>query len=86
MRSNKTISLLLVGNKSDLNEKRQVSYDEASELAKDKNIEYIETSAKTGENVDVAFKKLIEMTIEKVSSGIIIPNNHVTLNVTYRME
>ncbi|MFX0030015.1 MAG: GTP-binding protein [Candidatus Hermodarchaeota archaeon] len=52
------ISLILVGNKIDLTEKRIISTETGEELAKKLNLSYIETSAKTGENINDAFKML----------------------------
>ena len=49
--------MVLVGNKQDLRD-RQVSYEEAKQLADLWKIEYIETSAKTGLNCKEAFEKL----------------------------
>ena len=47
--------MVLVGNKQDLKD-RQVSYEEAKQLADLWKIEYIETSAKTGLNCKEAFE------------------------------
>ena len=44
---------ILLGNKSDLVDRRAIS--DASSLAKKYNCEYIETSAKKGDNIDKAF-------------------------------
>jgi len=49
------IPLLLVGNKSDLSDQRAISMKEVKQFAKDFNLHYIETSAKTGESVDDCF-------------------------------
>jgi small GTP-binding protein len=49
------IPLLLVGNKSDLTDQRAISMKEVNQFAKDFNLHYIETSAKTGESVDDCF-------------------------------
>lgn len=46
------IPLLLVGNKSDLEDKRQVSVTGAREKADEWGVQYVETSAKTRANVD----------------------------------
>lgn len=46
------IPLLLVGNKSDLEERRQVSVDDARTKGEEWNVQYVETSAKTRANVD----------------------------------
>ncbi|MFX0019041.1 MAG: Rab family GTPase [Promethearchaeota archaeon] len=49
------IPLLLVGNKSDLTDQRAVSIEEVNDFAKDFNLRYIETSAKTGNHVNDCF-------------------------------
>lgn len=46
------IPLLVVGNKSDLEERRQVSVEEARGKAEEWGVQYVETSAKTRANVD----------------------------------
>ena len=50
--------LVLVGNKSDLDDRRQVSTEEAEEYAKKREINYIETSARTGQNIKKLFNDL----------------------------
>eukprot|EP00111_Clytia_hemisphaerica_P015572 TCONS_00045957-protein len=52
------VIILLIGNKTDLEEKRQVSCNEAEEKAKELEIHFIETSAKTGYNVKELFGKI----------------------------
>ena len=52
---NSEIVVSLIGNKCDLIEKRAVTYEEATEYAKKRNLNYIELSAKTGTNVAQAF-------------------------------
>ncbi len=49
------ISRILVGNKSDMEDSRQVSYDEGKELAEHYNVRFLETSAKDCKNVEEAF-------------------------------
>jgi len=59
---------ILVGNKTDLEDNRakEVSRNRAQEYASDElNVQYVETSAKTGENVTEAFMKLVEKIKEK---------------------
>jgi GTPase SAR1 family protein len=46
------LPIILVGNKCDLTSSRKVSYEEAASLASKWNITYMESSAKTRENVD----------------------------------
>jgi small GTP-binding protein len=50
--------ILLVGNKKDLAEKRQVGIQQAKSFADQNRIDYIETSACSGENVTEAFTRL----------------------------
>ena len=45
------VSIILFGNKCDLEDKRQVTEEEAIKFAKEKNIRYLETSAKTKINI-----------------------------------
>ncbi|KAJ8914656.1 hypothetical protein NQ315_017353 [Exocentrus adspersus] len=52
VKNDENIPFLLVGNKSDLDDKRKVSYAEASTRAKQWGVPYVETSAKTREHVD----------------------------------
>jgi Fe2+ transport system protein B len=49
----------------DLEEKREVSYDEAASLAKSYGLPYIECSAKSGHSVEETFTKLARMMKEK---------------------
>ena len=49
--SNPNVRVFLVGNKSDLEQERQVSKEEAEKFKEEKNLDvFMETSAKTGEN------------------------------------
>ena len=54
-RTSKTTFMVLVGNKSDLDDKRQVSIEEGQELAEKYEMKFYETSAKTGKNVNEIF-------------------------------
>ncbi|TNN53773.1 Ras-related protein Ral-A [Liparis tanakae] len=53
------VPFLLVGNKSDLDDRRQVSADEAKARAEQWGVCYVETSAKTRANVDKVFFDLM---------------------------
>lgn len=57
----KNIPFILVGNKSDLEDKRQVSQSEAQQFAENMGVQYVETSAKTRSNVDKVFFDLLRL-------------------------
>lgn len=61
----KTIPMVLIGNKADL--EREVDRLEAEDLAKRLNCEYMETSAKTGENVELVFEKIAKACLEDLT-------------------
>jgi small GTP-binding protein len=52
--------VIILGNKCDLNENRQVTYEEGENYAKNLGYHFYETSAKTGENVKEAFDDIFE--------------------------
>lgn len=68
---NPDMVIVLVGNKSDLNQKRTVSYEEGSRFALTHGLHFIETSAKTSSNVDEAFSQAAERVYQKVVEEII---------------
>ena len=49
------IVILLVGNKTDLADRRQVSFEEGQKFARDNGLIFFETSALDGNNVESAF-------------------------------
>uniref|UniRef100_A0A4W5QJS7 Ras-related protein Rab-6B n=1 Tax=Hucho hucho TaxID=62062 RepID=A0A4W5QJS7_9TELE len=52
------VIIMLVGNKTDLADKRQVSVETAERKARELNVMYIETSAKAGYNVKQLFRRV----------------------------
>ncbi|GAA5829758.1 hypothetical protein JCM5353_002221 [Sporobolomyces roseus] len=54
------VIIVLVGNKTDLNDKRQVTTEEAESKSKELNVMFIETSAKAGHNVKTMFRKIAQ--------------------------
>ncbi|CAG2103303.1 unnamed protein product [Medioppia subpectinata] len=52
--------ILIVANKTDLNDKRQVSISEGETKARELNVLFVETSAKTGTNVKKLFRKVVD--------------------------
>lgn len=62
------VIIMLVGNKTDLQDKRQVSMEEGERKAQELNVMFIETSAKAGYNVkQVKDHQLISMQPEQMS-------------------
>lgn len=51
-------SIILVGNKIDAGNKREVTRKQAEELAANLGVRYFETSAKTGQNIQKVFEEL----------------------------
>ena len=56
--ANKNVLKVLIGNKTDLEEKRVISYNQGKEFADMYGLKYIETSAKKNMNVREAFETL----------------------------
>jgi len=56
--ASENVNRLLVGNKSDLEGKKAVTYEEGKELADSLGINFIETSAKTSSNVEQSFLRM----------------------------
>ncbi|AYV75810.1 MAG: GTP-binding protein ypt1 [Terrestrivirus sp.] len=73
----KEISTILIGTKSDLEVKRAVSFTEATELAKNHGMKYIETSAKVEKNVDEAFLDLASSTVDRLKRKPLVPPNKI---------
>ena len=62
------VNKLLVGNKSDLTSKRQVTFEEAKEFADQMSMEFVETSAKQASNVDRAFLTIASQIKNRMAS------------------
>ena len=61
--SDKDIPIIIVGNKSDLIDEREVSENNINEFLNDKYT-YFEVSAKYGNNIDLAFNKIKKLIME----------------------
>ncbi|KAL7990793.1 hypothetical protein Chor_014223, partial [Crotalus horridus] len=60
------VIIMLVGNKTDLADKRQITIEEGEQRAKELNVMFIETSAKTGYNVKQVMQCLFLGTHKKL--------------------
>lgn len=69
--SNTAITIMLIGNKCDLENKRQVTKEEGEQFAKAHGLVFMETSAKTAQNVDDAFLRTAAMIYENYQKGVI---------------
>ena len=67
--SPKTVLIILIGNKIDLEEKRVISYDEGNEFAIKNGIFFYETSAKTGVGIEDVFLKSVQEISKKIKEN-----------------
>ena len=61
--------IILLGNKSDLNDKRMIKKEVGEDFAENEGIKFYETSCKTGENVEKAINDLVKQIYEKSHSN-----------------
>ena len=80
--SSKTITVILIGNKKDLEDKRQVSYEEGEAFAKENGLMFLETSAKTAYNVVESFNLSAQCILNNIQKNGVDPtvNSNVKLN------
>lgn len=64
------MSKILIGNKCDLEDKRQITVDSAKALAQEYGMEYLETSAAEEVNIDNAFRQMAKMILERTCSKV----------------
>jgi len=62
---NADVFILLIGNKSDLEQERQVSTEEVTKKAEQLKIAFCETSALEGKNIEYAFQTVVEEVSKK---------------------
>ena len=67
--SPKTVLIILVGNKIDLEDKRDISYDEGNNLAIKNGMIFAETSAKTGDGIEEVFLKSAKEIVKNMNEN-----------------
>jgi Ras-related protein Rab-11B len=70
MKSDENASIVIIGNKSDLIEKREIDTEEAKNFASLHNLAFFETSAKENENVDKAFYDLVSQIVKNIKHNL----------------
>ena len=76
---NLRLSKLLVGNKTDLAEKRMVTTAEGQELAQTLGMAFVETSAKSTDNVEQAFVGIATEILHNIEFGLSRSSPHPVL-------
>eukprot|EP01105_Mastigella_eilhardi_P016451 TRINITY_DN3761_c0_g1_i2.p1 TRINITY_DN3761_c0_g1~~TRINITY_DN3761_c0_g1_i2.p1 ORF type:complete len:206 (-),score=48.71 TRINITY_DN3761_c0_g1_i2:90-707(-) len=74
--SSQNITIMLIGNKCDLEQSRAVSREEGERFAKENNLVFMETSAKTAQNVEEAFLQTAKSIYDNVESGKVTLDSH----------
>ena len=88
--ADKKLSIIIIGNKCDLEDQRQVTKEQGEEKAKTNEVAFMETSAFSGENLDKAFEKMMNEVFKKnheemTSEGdtdIVGPSKDISLDKT----
>ena len=65
----KNVLIYLIGNKSDLEDKRQVTYEEGKKFADENNLVFFETSALNGNNIEEIFVQSATDLVNKLEAG-----------------
>ena len=76
------LSVIIIGNKIDLENQRAVSMEEAEELSLKYDIPYIEVSVKNDINIKRAFYKLINLISKKKKIVELIEDNYMNNKIT----
>ena len=77
LNSPKSIFIILVGNKSDLEEERQVTTEEGEEFANRYGLRFFETSAKNSTNVEQVFYESVEFIANRIDKNYYDMDNEI---------
>ena len=84
--STKNVTVILIGNKKDLEDKRQVSYEEGEAFAKENGLMFLETSAKTAYNVVESFNLSAQCILNNIERTGVDPSINSNINLNKGME
>ena len=84
--SSKNVTVILIGNKKDLEDKRQVPYEEGEAFAKENGLMFLETSAKTAYNVVESFNLSAQCILNNIQRTGIDPTLNSNINLNKGME
>jgi len=84
--SSKNVTVILIGNKKDLEDKRQVSYEEGEAFAKENGLMFLETSAKTAYNVVESFNLSAQCILNNIERTGVDPTLNSNINLVKGME
>ena len=73
LNGSKDICCILIGNKKDLEDQRQVKFEDGKRLAEEHNLLFLETSAKTAENVQECFTVSAERILDQIAKSGVDP-------------
>ena len=78
----KDITIILIGNKNDLENERQVSYEEGESFAKENGLLFLETSAKTANNIIEAFNLSAMKILNNIPKNVeTIPKDNIKIDI-----
>ena len=84
--SSKNVTIILIGNKKDLEDRRQVSYEEGEAFAKENGLMFLETSAKTAYNVVESFNLSAQCILNNIERTGLDPSINSNINLNKGME
>ncbi|KAE8697131.1 GTP-binding protein YPTC4 [Hibiscus syriacus] len=73
--ANPNMSIMLIGNKSDLSHRRAVSKEEGEQFAKENGLLFLEASARTAQNIEEAFVKTATKILQNIQEGVFDASN-----------
>ena len=76
------LPFILVGNKSDLQDIRKIPFEKGENFAKQNDIKFLETSSKSGENVDKCFEIIGEIVMNNLNNTKNENNNNYVISKT----